>query len=922
MITPHPPALGRIGRFLACAAVVAMLTACGGGSSTVEVQGPNASVLRFNGQEADVRQVRIALNSENLPALPNGVRVVSDFHQLSPDKTTLDGATLQLPLDPAAPQNVRLLALNTEGRWAEVPNTKRRGQVLHAELAHLSTVVAVVDSSASDEALTQTLGLGISHIASANASTGSPIVKSPESLSRAVGEAAVLSATIQWLEGDRLEWISTAASRPGAQSLRCDSSTRYSSYAVCRIVDVQAAQDGAQIFLRVTRNIAPFGPSAFDSKPATLTVTGSAVSPMLTLAPSAATVDAGQTANFSADASGTGPLSWQWLKDGVLITGANAQTLALPTTASEAGRSYRVAVRVSNAKGSVTSPEVLLNVTTPGKLIKANEGGTLPGPDGTEIVIPPGALSSDSRITVRSEPVPTGLLPAGVIALGSIVSIEPASVSFVKPVQLVYPLPALPDGHTLIFLPVEDTTNSTSVRALSSRSSGDSSTGVRPMAPRVDMGTACANVQNAVEGKLAGALSRAGKHMAAAIDVRSCSSVAPLANTGFPNPSITQCVSDDAFKPGAASLLNRHVDCQVAVAIGTTLQADIQRSVTAKPDASWSLLPSPKYDPTKFTVQSVDLYAGGLLETRVSLHGDSNVLSKTLTVSARLTGGVHHAESKKGLYPLAASAQARIYPTCTNADACGPLGTLTLNVPIGGGWSAPASMTIGFKTPAVGEQLNTRIDLSRVEYAVGSNSFSTPYTGTTDPGGRRVWSNNLDSSPELTCDNGRSRSKTMGCVFEEAAAVFDPQKTPASSAHIAEAMVRTGFGSFALAQDSRALPSSEALGRALSRTRNLTLIKANRATSKSLCDKRPWALPAPASCPAPIEDPDEIVYQGACDCDEYPFASTEQGASTIDINLASVKRIPSIDNRSAGGQLGTFYTQQRIKDGSRFWVKR
>jgi hypothetical protein len=58
---------------------------------------------------------------------------------------------------------------------------------------------------------------------------------------------------------------------------------------------------------------------------------------------------------------------------------------------------------------------------------------------------------------------------------------------------------------------------------------------------------------------------------------------------------------------------------------------------------------------------------------------------------------------------------------------------------------------------------------------------------------------------------------------------------------------------------------------------------------------------------------------GTLDCDEYPFRSTYQGASTTAWNY-SARPILKEHNRSGGGSLGAFYTNQRILNGDPFLV--
>ena len=83
----------------------------------------------------------------------------------------------------------------------------------------------------------------------------------------------------------------------------------------------------------------------------------------ITASPTAATVCEGAGASFSATATGTAPLSYQWRKDGAPIGGATAATYAIvAATAADAG-GYDVVV--TNGCGSTTSPAATLQVDQP-----------------------------------------------------------------------------------------------------------------------------------------------------------------------------------------------------------------------------------------------------------------------------------------------------------------------------------------------------------------------------------------------------------------------------------------------------------------------------------------------------------------------------------------------------------------------------
>lgn len=78
--------------------------------------------------------------------------------------------------------------------------------------------------------------------------------------------------------------------------------------------------------------------------------------PGIVLQPQPLTVSEGSAAMFVAAAHGTGPLRWQWLRDGVPIAGANASVLRI-AAALRADHGARYAAVVANDSGSaMTEP--------------------------------------------------------------------------------------------------------------------------------------------------------------------------------------------------------------------------------------------------------------------------------------------------------------------------------------------------------------------------------------------------------------------------------------------------------------------------------------------------------------------------------------------------------------------------------------
>lgn len=84
--------------------------------------------------------------------------------------------------------------------------------------------------------------------------------------------------------------------------------------------------------------------------------------PTITTQPANASVTVGQTATFSVTATGSAPLSYQWMQGSTAISGATSASYATPaTTAANSGEQFQV--QVSNTAGSVTSNMATLTVT-------------------------------------------------------------------------------------------------------------------------------------------------------------------------------------------------------------------------------------------------------------------------------------------------------------------------------------------------------------------------------------------------------------------------------------------------------------------------------------------------------------------------------------------------------------------------------
>jgi hypothetical protein len=107
--------------------------------------------------------------------------------------------------------------------------------------------------------------------------------------------------------------------------------------------------------------------------------------------PSSRTVAPGQTATFSTSATGNGPLTYQWQRNELAISGAtSASYTTSPVTTADDGARFRVVV--SNPVGSVTSNQATLSVSA------ATGGGTTGG----------GAIAAVDVVTYHNDVARTG----------------------------------------------------------------------------------------------------------------------------------------------------------------------------------------------------------------------------------------------------------------------------------------------------------------------------------------------------------------------------------------------------------------------------------------------------------------------------------------------------------------------------------
>jgi hypothetical protein len=163
----------------------------------------------------------------------------------------------------------------------------------------------------------------------------------PVSIARALGQPAIFSVSLSGTGPFTYQWLRNGVIIAGATGPTFD------------IVAVKTT-DAANYAVRVTGRGG-----------VTTSLTGTLslhAAPALATQPSNQYKAVGQSVIFSVTATGTGPLSYQWSKDGVAIPGANSSSYYIASTS--AGEVGRYSVSVSNAVGSVLSQEAELAIAT------------------------------------------------------------------------------------------------------------------------------------------------------------------------------------------------------------------------------------------------------------------------------------------------------------------------------------------------------------------------------------------------------------------------------------------------------------------------------------------------------------------------------------------------------------------------------
>jgi hypothetical protein len=669
------------------------------------------------------------------------------------------------------------------------------------------------------------------------------------------------------------------------------------------------AQSGAQ-YRAVLSNSA----GSATSLPATLTVNARLIAPAFTSQPVSQSVQAGNAALFTLTASGSSPLSYQWFKDGVALTGANASELLLPTVAADAGRTFQITARVSNAAGSVTSAAAVLTVTAvpvTGTLIKASEGGFVSANTGAAVeptlIVPAGALAADATLGVTVESSAVANLPAQIVALGGVINVGPAAVNFSTPATLYLAVPdAVAEGKVLAVVQLEGSASAlrTGARIAAASpatataaaagvagnlrriaaSQGKAQGGATILAAGDPLRVLCPDAQAVRGGAVLVDIDRSAVRFVVTEAPQSlCTgNTTTRPRAVIPATTTAPCTNGDFPAVDAGiNQVSRHVHCQ-----------------SGQAETVLSFVPADPSQPTKN-------FGRYQLQWRIGSDGVADKLNKTYRVKLRLVQLEAGSDALSGLrvmpvYECGADLSAGLCrANSDNVKSLGASGEIEIASTVNFSWDGGdntfkefSPQQIKLKLAYTGEDINT------VERNV---SLSQP--------------------PSIRCDKKMAVNRGDGCVYASAPAVMvlgEAGVTKEAAEHIRLAQTNGSRGALTFDSGQYLAASSNAL----QRTGFRTVIDRNRsascAPSNSLLVTRPATVSA--SC---------ATNNAGCQCDEYPYATTWNGAA-FDPAGTSVRIIQGTSNGAGGNRHQRFLQSERILDftdsdtsppsGENFWV--
>lgn len=170
------------------------------------------------------------------------------------------------------------------------------------------------------------------------------VTTQPQGVSVIAGDIATFTAAFAGTPTPTRQWYRNGAAISGATGL---------SYSLTTVLG-----DAGALFTCTATNSA----GTVTTNAAALTVTQAVVAPSIVTQPASQTVQAGADATFTVLASGTAPISYQWLRNGAAISGATSASYTFQALLADQGALF--SATVTNAAGTVTSAAATLTISS------------------------------------------------------------------------------------------------------------------------------------------------------------------------------------------------------------------------------------------------------------------------------------------------------------------------------------------------------------------------------------------------------------------------------------------------------------------------------------------------------------------------------------------------------------------------------
>lgn len=401
--------------------------------------------------------------------------------------------------------------------------------------------------------------------------------------------------------------------------------------------------------------------------------------------------------------------------------------------------------------------------------------------------------------------------------------------------------------------------------------------------------------------------------------------IASQSTTAIPLDTDQACTQDSEYIASTdpeLTLLSRHVDCRTVASDFSQLEVYADLFENANGTFRYATLQEIDDRVPQYTSVVVGRFTK--IEAQIALYGASNVLSKNYKIRMRGLGFTRDPDYR-GPSTSSEGIEVRFRLTCSGQNSAS---TCTypqskFSVSTSGQWTdAPADIAVAFNWPAPEAGQN---DLET--FSLNTDRLYFHAKGSVDRGDDNGSANyfGLDNSAvQVRCDRNVAEQGTEGCVLPLAAPVYvlrtsDPAVSEAAE-HIREAQANGSPGKFLMKAGTRAVADAmvSSAGTALQRLKNaddLTPGSPNRtaaclrSNANSLINIRPSQYSNSCMPTTPGGTP-----QPGCQCDEYPFNASYQGAAYLP-DVTSVKWINGVQNNNAGGvTFKNWYNRERVLD--------